>query len=39
MWEMNGNQITSNHQVNYASGATDTIDNSWTALPHQFDLV
>jgi len=39
LWEMNGDQITSNHEVGYANGAANTTDLSWSVPHHQFDLV
>jgi len=39
MWEMNGAQIASNHEVVAAGGQPARVGLDWTVLSHHYDLV
>ena len=39
LWEMNGNQIVSNHTVTYQGGVPAPIGLEWTALNHHYDVL
>ena len=39
VWEMDGNQIVSNHTVTYQGGAPAPIGLDWTVQNHHYDVL